>query len=217
MVSVLLHGTLIAAAVALTVPGVVNARPRPVETIPIWIPPRHTTPQPVADAPRTPVAHSSTSAAPICTIIAPTNIHNSLPPIDIDAQPVPTNEIISIGTGLPQTPYTSTNGDPGPTSSNVVNENMVDRAPRIIGNAPSPRYPNALRESGVDGHVVVRFVVDTAGRAELDGVTIIETTHPLFADAVKNALGLYRFSPGAIGTHKVRTLVQVPFTFTLRP
>jgi hypothetical protein len=32
---------------------------------------------------------------------------------------------------------------------------------------------------------------------------------------VKNALGYYRFSPGEVAGRKVRTMVQVPFTFAL--
>ncbi|MEO8619425.1 MAG: TonB family protein [bacterium] len=217
VVSVLLHGTLIAAAVALTT-GVVDARPEShTEKPPVWIPMPHTPPQPVPEAPRTPQPQAPTPTAPTLTIIAPTDIPNTIPPIDINTPPMPPDQIPRIGSGLPHSPFGSTNEDGALRSGSVVSENMVDRAPRIIGNAPSPRYPNALRESGVDGHVVIRFVVDTVGRAELDNVTIVEATHQLFADAVKNALGQYRFSPGAIGTRKVRTLVQVPFTFTLRP
>jgi len=64
---------------------------------------------------------------------------------------------------------------------------------------------------------VVRFVVDTMGRAELGDVVIVEATHALFADAVKNALERYRFTPGAVEGRKVRTMVQLPFTFSLRP
>ena len=49
----------------------------------------------------------------------------------------------------------------------------------------------------------------------MDGVEIIETSHPLFAEAVKNALAFYRFSPGEVAGRKVRTMVQIPFTFSL--
>ena len=98
----------------------------------------------------------------------------------------------------------------------VVDVAVVERIPRMLGNAPTPRYPASLRESGISGNVVIRFVVDTLGRAELDGVVIQEATHMLFADAVKNVLGFYRFSPGEVGGRKVRTLVQVPFTFALK-
>jgi protein TonB len=73
-----------------------------------------------------------------------------------------------------------------------------------------------LRESGITGRVTVRFVVDTTGRAEVDGMQVIETSHELFSESVRNALGSFRFSAGEIGGRKVRTLVQLPFTFALR-
>ena len=85
---------------------------------------------------------------------------------------------------------------------------MVDQVPRMIGSAAPPRYPVVLRESGVPGRVVVRFVVDTMGRAELGDVVIVEATHALFVDTVKNALERYRFTPGAVEGRKVRTMVQ---------
>jgi protein TonB len=51
--------------------------------------------------------------------------------------------------------------DAGPLPSHVVDRQVV-----LVGDPPRPRYPEALRTAGVDGRVVVRFVVDTAGRVE---------------------------------------------------
>jgi hypothetical protein len=46
-------------------------------------------------------------------------------------------------------------------------------------------------------------------------VQIVEASHPLFADAVRGALARYRFSAGEAAGRKVRTMVQMPFEFTL--
>jgi protein TonB len=73
----------------------------------------------------------------------------------------------------------------------------------------------SLRERGINGHVAVQFVIDTLGRAEMGGLTIVEATDPLFAQSVRTVLPRYRFSPGEVGGQKVRTLVQLPFDFTL--
>jgi protein TonB len=70
-----------------------------------------------------------------------------------------------------------------------------------------------LRDSGTNGNVVIRFVIDTLGRAELGDVTVVESSHSLFTDAVRAALVDYRFAPGEIGGRKVRTMVQMPFNF----
>ena len=147
----------------------------------------------------------------------PTITPATLPPIDLSGPPLPAEQIVIGGPGALTAPPIGGGGPGIPTPGGVVDVGVVERIPRILGGAPAPRYPGALRVSGVSGRVVVRFVVDTVGRAELDDVVVMEATHALFAEAVKSALGLYRFSPGEFGGRKVRTMVQLPFTFTLRP
>lgn len=214
MASVVLHGALIAGAVAMTLPGRVDATPEPVNGKKIiYVPIDHTPRRPSEPVPPRP--QPTQPSAPLPTIAAPSFTPKTLPPIDINAPDLPPDQIIIGGPGS----RTGTPVATGPSvfaSGAVVDVAAVERIPRIIGNAPAPRYPGSLRESGVTGQVVVRFVVDTLGRAELDGVVIQETTHTLFAEAVKNVLGFYRFSPGEVGGRKVRTLVQVPFTFALK-
>jgi protein TonB len=85
----------------------------------------------------------------------------------------------------------------------------------VSGRALEPRYPSSLRDAGVQGRVVVQFVVDTLGRAEMAELQVVETPHALFVESVRAALSHYRFSPGEAGGRKVRTRVQVPFDFRL--
>ena len=218
VVSVVLHGTAIAAAVALTMPGRVDARPephlKPLVFIAAPIVPR-------ASAPHSPMPmHTSTSptvpqiALPV--IHEPTVAPTVLPQVELRGPELP--DLVIIG-GPPRGGSVSTGpgGHGELESGGIVSEHMVDQVPRMIGSAAPPRYPVVLRESGVPGRVVVRFVVDTMGRAELGDVVIVEATHALFADAVKNALERYRFTPGAVEGRMVRTMVQLPFTFSLRP
>ncbi len=42
-------------------------------------------------------------------------------------------------------------------------ESVVEERPEYVG-GPKPRYPEILRQAGIDGRVLVEFVVDTAGR-----------------------------------------------------
>lgn len=213
MASVVLHGAVIAAAVMMTVPQRGNATSEPIKEAPplFVIPHRPEAPQ-LPQQPHTSVP--SVPSTPFREISIPTDIPTTIPMPDVSGPAMPDEPII-LGGARMGTPTGN-----GPSSSlsdgKPVSENDVELVPRIIGNALSPRYPNALRESGIAGQVVVRFVVDTLGRAEMDGVTVLETSHGLFAEAVKNALGGYRFSPGEVGGRKVRTLVQLPFTFALK-
>jgi protein TonB len=77
------------------------------------------------------------------------------------------------------------------------------------------RYPDMLRSANVEGEVLVQFVVDTTGRADLSQFKVLKSSHDLFTNSVKNALSQMRFYPAEIGGKKVKQLVQQPFNFTL--
>ena len=213
VISVIAHTLVVAAAVLLTIPTRVDARPderlqRPVTYVPAPSP--HEMQRALPHPPSAPTPPS----VALVSIPVPVTMPTSLPPIDITGPKVPEGKIALGGGGLPATPGI---GSPDLfLPGAVLDASVVDRVPRIVGNAQPPRYPDALRQSGASGQVIVRFVVDTLGRAELADLTVVEATHPLFASAVKNALLGYRFTPGESAGRKVRTMVQVPFTFTLR-
>jgi protein TonB len=79
----------------------------------------------------------------------------------------------------------------------------------------SPRYPDILRQAGVEGEVLAQFVVDTTGRAEAGSYKVLKSSHDLFAQAVRSALPGMRFIPAEVGGKKVKQLVQQPFAFTI--
>ena len=90
----------------------------------------------------------------------------------------------------------------------------VERPAAMIA-PPHPRYPDRLRAAGVTGRVVVRLVVDTAGRVEPGSVVIRESSHDLFTQSVRAVLPSLRFTPAEVGRRKVRMLVELPFEFRL--
>lgn len=79
----------------------------------------------------------------------------------------------------------------------------------------APFYPDSLRSAGVEGEVLVQFVVDTLGKAEPQTFTVLKASHEAFADAVKEALPGMNFVPARNRGVKVRQLVQQPFVFAL--
>lgn len=79
----------------------------------------------------------------------------------------------------------------------------------------TPAYPEALRRANVEGRVLVQFAVDTLGRVDMASVKILQSTHDLFAAAVKDALKDFRFRPAVVEGHKVAALAQMPFDFQL--
>jgi protein TonB len=92
----------------------------------------------------------------------------------------------------------------------------VEKAAVPLAGNPAPTYPSALRGASIEGSVVARFVIDTTGRAEPQSITFLEATHPLFAEAVRQALLRSRYLPATIGNRPVRQLVEQRFGFTLR-
>lgn len=79
----------------------------------------------------------------------------------------------------------------------------------------APRYPESLLSEGVEGRVIVQFVVDTLGYVELGSLKVIQTDHELFSEAVNNALQSMRFLPAEISHRKVRQSVRQPFVFDI--
>ena len=210
--SALLHAALIAGAVALTVPGPVKATS--VETLtPVYIPPPSPPARPASR--RTPQPEDGrVFRQPLPTIAAPPIVSDVLPPIEIGPV-LPPDDVVIGGRGVATASPIGGGGSAIGSGGSVVDERLVDRAPRLLGRALEPRYPASLRDAGVQGRVVVQFVVDTLGRAELGELQVIETPHAQFVDAVRAALAHYRFSVGEAGGRRVRTRVQIPFDFTL--
>jgi protein TonB len=215
LTSALVHGALVAGAVALTLPGSVRANPaRPKTPDVVYVPIAKRAGPTAAPAAR---RQSDSPPLPVPpTVPVPKIFLTTLPPIDVGPA-IPPDQIRIGGSGSRfGEPSAPPGGWPAPDAGAVFSESVVDRAPRLIGPAAAPRYPAALREAGVQGRVLVQFVVDTAGRAELAGLEVVETAHPAFAESVRNALATYRFTPGEAAGRRVRTRVQVPFEFVLR-
>jgi TonB family protein len=76
-----------------------------------------------------------------------------------------------------------------------------------------PVYPEQLRASHVDGQVLVQFVVNERGEAEMNTFKIVKSTQPEFAEAVRRAISNTTYSPAVVHGRSVKQLVQQPFTF----
>lgn len=80
---------------------------------------------------------------------------------------------------------------------------------------PAARYPDALRQAGIQGRVVVECVIDTTGRAEPASVQVLEASHPQFGPPTVEIVLNSRFWPARITGRKVRVRVQIPVNFTI--
>ena len=78
------------------------------------------------------------------------------------------------------------------------------------------RYPEELRNMGVTGEVVARFIVEPTGKVRPGSVTVVRSSDPSFTLAVLEGLRVMRFVPARVGGIPVAQLVEEPFTFSLR-
>ena len=92
---------------------------------------------------------------------------------------------------------------------------VVEELP-VLFSHPVPRYPDILRQAGIEGRVVVEVVIDTAGRAERDGLRIVSSSHALFVPEAGALVLGSRYRPARFGGRPVRVRILVPVAFSLR-
>jgi protein TonB len=92
---------------------------------------------------------------------------------------------------------------------------QVDQAAKVrVPRAPA--YPENLRAAHIDGQVLVQFVVDERGTADMNTFKVVKATSPEFAEAVRRAISSTAYSPAEIRGRRVKQLVQQPFVFNAR-
>ncbi|MFL5559991.1 MAG: energy transducer TonB [Gemmatimonadaceae bacterium] len=101
------------------------------------------------------------------------------------------------------------------TSPPAYFEFQVERPAVLVGGMRGVAYPPELRAQGVEGMVLVQFVVGTDGKPDMATFKVLQSPHQLFSQAVHDAVAKMRFKPGEIDGHAVRQVVHQPFTFAL--
>jgi TonB family protein len=66
---------------------------------------------------------------------------------------------------------------------------------KLRGALPQPVYPNYLRQVGVQGEVLVRFLVDSSGRPDISSLEIVRSPHQLLTDEVRRVIMRLSFDP----------------------
>ena len=148
----------------------------------------------------------------------------SLPVFDPSAPVIALESLPKIATTFDLTPHVD--GLPGAPSgpepvglgsgslSDVIDAPLADERPELLA-APPPRYPDLLREAGIEGHVLVRAIVDTLGRAEPGSIHAVASTHSGFEAAAVACVRQARFRPARVGGRAVRVLVEIPVDFRI--
>jgi TonB family protein len=78
-----------------------------------------------------------------------------------------------------------------------------------------PAYPPDLLELRRKGHVVMQFIVDSAGGVDTATMRVLRMDDRAFALAAMKVLPRYTFAPALLDCAPVQQLVQLPFTFDI--
>jgi TonB family protein len=92
---------------------------------------------------------------------------------------------------------------------------VIEKQATQRGHSAEPTYPVVLQRARVEGEATLQFIIDTTGRVDPRTIELVESTDFRFAEACREALPKMRFDPASVEGHKVRELVQLPFTFAM--
>ena len=217
--SMVLHGVLGAAAVAATAgAGIANDEKKAEKIQFVEMkkePPKPKTPEPPPPPPPKDVVVKAPPPKGFQVLRAPVDIPIKIP--DIDLSKKVTDEADFSGKGVKGGVAKGVEGG----VPQIVDENQtyfefqVEKPVSPVPGTGNPRYPDALRSSGVEGEVQAQFVVSEEGRADVSTFKVLKATNDLFASAVRSALPNMRFYPAEVGGKKVKQLVQQSFQFRL--
>lgn len=214
--SVIIHLAIITATVAGTTVATPAPKPEKPSFVPVTMPPPQPEPKRVTVVRRAMQGAAIPNVPNIVIkhIDPPTTIPVGIPEVSMIGAISADSIVIGGGKGSKTGPI---GGDliSGGSSSSSTEWRGADAYMNLLKSA-TPRYPEMLRQSGVDGRVLIRFTVDTLGRIDPSTVQVLSETHSLFSRAVRESLSGFRFRPAESNGRKVTALAEMPFEFSIR-
>ena len=141
------------------------------------------------------------------------HISDSLPPIDPAAPTMDESTLFNTPTNAGGRGPGDGIADGGGDSGEPLFAAQVEKPAMPRNGNPSPKYPSLLESSRVEGAVLVQFVVDTLGVADMSTFKVLDATNNLFAESTRATLSKWRFYPAEAGGRKVKQIVQLPLKF----
>jgi protein TonB len=215
--SIVFHGTLLVAAIVVTAnAGIADDKSKAEKIQFVEMKKEPPKPKPKEEPPPPPkdVVMKAPPPKGFQVLRAPVDIPIKIP--DIDLSKKVTDEADFSGKGVKGGIAKGVEGGTAVVDPNqTYYEFQVEKPVQQIPGTGAPRYPDALRSSGVEGEVQAQFVVDENGKAETGTFKVLKATNDLFASAVRSALPNMRFYAAEVGGKKVKQLVQQSFQFKL--
>ena len=132
------------------------------------------------------------------TLTVPPVISSGVPPVNLQEHVYTRN--FAIASSETQTAIGVT-----PVVDQVYDPNLVDDPPILL--SPPPLVPALLPQTGPTSRVVVRAVIDTAGRAEPASVRVIQSADSAFEHNARQWMLKTLWRPARVGGRPVRLLV----------
>jgi protein TonB len=203
------HSFLITAALAFTRHVAADGPPKAEPPIPIvWPLPGPTPAVPTGSDPGTaPVTDAPRPLPIVAPVVVPSDIPPPGDPVTAPGIPDPVPAPLAIHPGQPGTL---------PIGTAPRDARFVEELPVLISH-PEIRYPEVLRQAGIEGHVMIETVLDTLGRAEPSLTRVAAGVNDLFNREALSVVLASRYRPARVSGRPVRVRVQVPVNFSLHP
>ena len=98
--------------------------------------------------------------------------------------------------------------------SEVYLEGEVEVRPERIS-GPFPRYPEMLRQAGIEGRVLLEFVIEQDGTVDSSSLHVLESTNRAFEGPARAVIEGSLYRPGEVDGEPVSVLVSQQIGFTL--
>jgi protein TonB len=159
-------------------------------------------------------------------LVPPVEPPKEIPDVDLNAKAVDVNDFSGVGTA-----GGTSEGVSGGIAQNMANKeentgnapidvSLAEEKPELRNRSEVARllqrlYPPLLRDAGITGNAVMKFVVNAQGRVEGSSTSVVSSTHDAFGEAATKVVEKMQFKPAKVGGRPVPVLVTIPITFTL--
>jgi len=122
------------------------------------------------------------------------------------------NQELTVGEAPSEAPPPPEEGDSEPEIFVVVED-----APELIGGLRALQqqveYPAMARKAGIEGRVIVQFIIDENG--DVTSPTVVRGRHPLLDEEALRVIRTAKFTPGRQRGQAVKVQMALPISFVL--
>lgn len=130
--------------------------------------------------------------------------------------PMPLETNLNLEVGAPGDFAVNMDFDPQIREEDLIFESEdVDRPPSVRSQI-KPVYPYTARTKGIEGHVILSFIVEPSGSVRASSIRVVESDPVrVFDDAAEKAVSRWTFEPGTMQGEPVTVKMKVTINFEL--